>query len=123
MRENTSKVKWKILFKTSFNNWILKKEKRANGTETSYELANSTPSQLQDNFRKFKRDAHRYNLDKWIKSEKAIKSSSHISNDIQRRQIPYIRSSTIQAFKPRVAIEVFKQLQYVLHDTLSPNRG
>ncbi|KAI9471043.1 MAG: hypothetical protein EXX96DRAFT_623211 [Benjaminiella poitrasii] len=81
----------------------VEKGERANGSdipmEISDELANSTLSQFQVNFRKLKRDAHKYNLDEFNTICKFTENTR---------------------FLACVTMEMFEQLQYDLADTPSP---
>ena len=56
----------------------VEKEEKANGNEIpldiSNELANTPSYQLQENFKKFRRETQRYTLDEWTTLEKINKT-------------------------------------------------
>jgi hypothetical protein len=100
----------------------IEKEERASGTEIPVEisdaLANTPPHQLQENFKKFKRETQRYTLDEWATPEK-----------INKTILPYLKRHSTETtmvvntihkitentrFQARVAMDLFEQLQYVL---------
>jgi hypothetical protein len=105
----------------------VEKEEKANGNEIpldiSNELANTPSYQLQENFKKFRRETQRYTLDEWTTPEK-----------INKTILPYLkRHSTETAivvntiykitentrFQAKAAMEIFEQLQYVLQEATS----
>ncbi|KAI8981575.1 hypothetical protein BDB01DRAFT_836292 [Pilobolus umbonatus] len=90
--------------------------------EISQALANTSPPQLQDNFRKFKRDTQRYVLDEWTTLEKINKTILHISSDTQRRQqwssIPFIRLLKTLAFRPELQWKSLKNYNISLDQKL-----
>lgn len=100
----------------------LEKKERLSGTpvpvEITKELGNTAPQQLQDNFRKFRRDTQKHNLDEWTTPEKINKSSFLISKNTQQKQptslTPSIKLQKIQVSQARVAMEIFEQLQFTL---------
>ena len=68
----------------------VEKEEKANGSEIpldiSNELANTPSYQLQENFKKFRRETQPYMLDEWTTPEKINKLSYLISRDTQLKQ-------------------------------------
>ncbi|KAG1156298.1 hypothetical protein G6F37_007743 [Rhizopus arrhizus] len=130
----------------------VEKEEKANGNEIpldiSNELANTPSYQLQENFKKFRRETQRYTLDEWTTLEKINKTIlpylkrhstetamsdvglteiNHkiINKDIINDQTRQMVVNTIYKitentrFQARVAMEIFEQLQYVLQEATS----
>lgn len=102
----------------------IEKEERTTGkdipVEISEELGDTPWPQLQENFKKFKRDTKRYNLDEWTTPEKINKSvlsylKRHTTETTQVVQSIYKITDNTR-FQARVAMELFEELQWVLHE-------
>ncbi|KAG0736809.1 hypothetical protein G6F29_009089 [Rhizopus arrhizus] len=114
------------LFKEFERRLTIKDELKSNETplpvEIVTELENLSSSQHETNFKKFKRESHRYILDEWTTPEKINKS---IYPELKRHTVEtsYVVNHVYKLtentrFQAKTATEIFEQLNFLTTGTL-----
>ena len=114
------------LFKEFERRLTIKDELKSNETplpvEIVTELENLSSSQHETNFKKFKRESHRYILDEWTTPEKINKS---IYPELKRHTVEtsYVVNHVYKLtentrFQAKTTTEIFKQLNFLTTGTL-----